>query len=270
MLWLPLDLLVQTAYRRVVPLYSFDHKDRPCLSASAIPFQIGDRGMLITATHCCFQDGNPTPLFVYGEKQLHALKEMRGAWEYIPGRTPDADIAVIALEQSCADDLRRRHSFCAPDDVSHVLPKTPGIHYLIIGYPVSRNRRRPPCFGLPSKATALITGDVAGVESVRGTDKTPECHFAIKFPYTRIFTPRGGVFHVPPPYGMSGGGIWRVEIDMIGRLAGRPYLVGVGIEYHKAQKTFVAARVQTAAPLVKDLFDLMQNGKGGQARMALP
>ncbi len=60
---------------------------------------------------------------------------------------------------------------------------------------------------------------------------------------------------MPPPYGMSGGGVWRVEIDTVERLVNRPSLVGIGVEYHRAQKTFVATHVRAAAPLASDLAD---------------
>jgi hypothetical protein len=54
---------------------------------------------------------------------------------------------------------------------------------------------------------------------------------------------------------MSGGGVWRVEIDTVEKLVSRPLWVGIGVEYHSAQKTFVATRVQAAAPLAWDLAD---------------
>ncbi len=164
---------------------------------------------LITAAHCVFENGEPVPLFVYGESKTHALIELRGAWEHQQGQ-PDLDIAVIGLSESCANDLQLRHWFSSPEDVSIVKPKTPGLHYLIVGYPASRNKRRPVQFGLPSRATALITGDICSVMTVQGVNKTEEDHFAIAFPHKKVDTPGGGVFHVPPPYGMSGGGVWRV------------------------------------------------------------
>jgi hypothetical protein len=252
--WVNITTIIETAYRRIVPLYTFDERGRPYLFASAVPFQSGPHRFLITAAHCAFEKGEPLPLFVYGESKLHALIELRGAWEHQQGQ-PDLDIAVIGLSEKCADDLQARHWFSSPEDVSVVKPKTPGLHYLLAGYPASRNKRRPVQFGLPSRAVALITGDICSVKTVQGVNKTEEDHFAIEFPHKTVDTPGGGVFQVPPPYGMSGGGVWRVEIDTIRNLVGTPSLVGIGIEYHKAQKTFVATRVQAAAPLAMDLVD---------------
>lgn len=255
MVWVPIKAFVETAYRRVVPLYSFDHRDRPYLFASSVPFQSGSMRFLITAAHCCFRDGSPLPLFVYGAKKVHPLTKLRGTWDYRVGQQPDLDIAVIALDRRCADDLQDIHWFSTPSDVSVVTPKVPGVHYLIAGYPASRNRQRPLKYGLPSRATALITGDVCSVKTVHGMDKSEEHHFAIAFPNKTISNPAGGKFHLPKPHGMSGGGVWRVDIDTLERLANRPSLVGIGVEYHKAHKTFVATNVQAVGPLVSDLAD---------------
>src|SRR5581483_2532913 len=255
MVWVDIATIIETAYKRVVPLYTFDERGRPYLYASAVPFQNGAHRFLITAAHCAFENRKPRPLFVFGDSKPHALIELRGAWEYQQGQQTDLDIAVIGLGERCANDLQARHWFSSPEDVSVVKPKTPGIHYLIVGYPASRNKRRPVQFGLPSRATALITGDICSVMTVQGIDKTEEAHFAIAFPHKKIDTPGGGVFHEPPPYGMSGGGVWRVEIDTVHRLVGKAFLVGIGVEYHKAQRTFVVTRVQAAAPLAMDLMD---------------
>jgi len=255
MVWVPIDVLIDTAYRRVVPLYSFDDRDRPYLVASSVPFEAGGTSFLITAAHGCFRDGRPLPLFVYGDKQPHALTGVRGVWEYHPGQQPDLDVAVIALNPDSAEDLRERHWFSTPDHVAVAAWKTPSIHYLIAGYPGSRNRRRPLKYGLPGRATTLITGEVRSVGTVRGADKTDEHHFALSFPHKIVPKPGGGEFRVPPPYGMSGGGVWRVEIDTVARLANRPLLVGVGVEYHSEQRAIVATRVQAVAPLARDLVD---------------
>jgi hypothetical protein len=253
--WMPLDTIIETAYRRVCPLYSFDDRNRVYLRGSAVPFATGGLRFLITAAHTCVIDQKPVPLFVYGRERPHALTQRRGAWQYRPGVDTDLDVAVIALDDEAADDLQLYHWFCTPADVSVVVPKTPGMHYLIAGYPVSRNRIRPLRYGLPSRATGLITGEIVSVKTSRAVDKGDENHFALAFPHEKVPRAGGGDFHVPPPYGMSGGGVWRLEIDTVRRFAKTPSLVGIGIEYHKAQKVFVATRIQTVAPLALDLAD---------------
>lgn len=255
MVWVPIDTIIETAYRRVCPLYTLDERDRIHLIGSAVPFKSGSHAFLITAAHTCFKEQKPISLFVYGKNRPHALLERRGAWGYIPGQTPDLDIAVIGLDNACATELQANYWFCTQSDVSTVRPKTPGIHYLIAGYPASRNRSRPIKHGLPSKATALISGDIRSVTTLRGVDKSDEHHFAISLPFEKVPKAGGGEFHVPKPQGMSGGGVWRLEINTRSRYANSPVLVGIGIEYYKKQKTFLATKVQVVAALARDLAD---------------
>lgn len=53
---------------------------------------------------------------------------------------------------------------------------------------------------------------------------------------------------------MSGGGIWRFEIDDSTHMITTPSLVGIGIEHHKKQRTIVGTEIKVAMPLVRDLF----------------
>ena len=250
---IPLKTLINTAYRRVVPLYSFDDRGRPFLLASSVPFEVDGLRFLITAAHACFRNRRTVPLFVYGEKEPHTLTDLRGAWEYIPGKSPDLDVAVIRLTRECADDLQERHWFSTPSDVRAAGPKAPGVHYLIAGYPSSRNKKKPVQYGLPGRATALVTGDICNVNGVISMDKSDDFHFGIAFPHKKIKDFGGKEFNVPQPYGMSGGGVWCIEIDPMKRLANSGYLVGIGVEYHKISKTFVATRVQAVEPLAREL-----------------
>lgn len=56
---------------------------------------------------------------------------------------------------------------------------------------------------------------------------------------------------------MSGGGVWRLEINLSSGLATTPLLVGIGIEHHRTEETFVVSRIQNAIPLAHDLVKLL-------------
>ena len=56
---------------------------------------------------------------------------------------------------------------------------------------------------------------------------------------------------------MSGGGVWKFEIDIHRRYATIPQLVGILIEHHSNKNVFVASRIQLAIPLVHDLIKLL-------------
>jgi hypothetical protein len=104
-------------------------------------------------------------------------------------------------------------------------------------------------------ATHLITGDIRMTPSTL-SDKSDAYHFVLGHPGKVVSTHSGARFRVPRPHGMSGGGVWRIEIDIPRRVATSPSLVGIGIEYIKAKQLFVVTRVQAAIPLVDDLFSL--------------
>jgi hypothetical protein len=239
-------------HRRVCPLYTFDYHHRIHISGSAVPFRAGGFRFLLTAAHVCFDSSRvPIPLFTMGEEP-RALCGRRGAWEHISGSTPDIDLCVIALDDDLADELERNYQFVTPAETSVTKVKTPGIHYLIAGYPAERN---PVKHSIAPLATHLVTGDIRHTaETLPG--KSNDFHFLLGHPGKNIPAHGGGRFRVPKVQGMSGGGVWRLEIDIPRKLATSPSLVGVGIEYHKTKKVFVATRVQAAIPLVGDLFRL--------------
>ena len=250
-------------YRRVCPVYSFDAAGKPHMVGSAVPFATDRGAFLITAAHVCFDRRKlPVPLFTWADSGPLPLCEFRIAWDYRPGQTPDADVALLALSDDAANKLKASYWFCDPATVSTAKPKTPGVHYLIAGYPFSRNRITSTDLSPPALATHLITGQIDSVQGAKPTDKSDECHFALTFPMTQMRTHDGEVFRVPKPQGMSGGGIWRLDIDTTTQMATTPQLVGIGIEYHatKAARIFVGTRVQLALSLAADLHHFMTTG----------
>jgi hypothetical protein len=254
-IWAPLRAIGETMHRRVCPLYTFDGRDRIHIVGSGVPFRTGGFRFLLTAAHVCFDSSKaPIPLFTMGLEQPYALLGRRGAWEYIAGETPDIDLSVIALDDDLADELERAYQFTTPAETSNTTTKTPGIHYLIAGYPAERNSMRN-MDSIGPLATHLITGDIK--ETAKGLPNTSdEFHFVLGHPGKTIPTYGGGRFRVPKVQGMSGGGVWRIEIDIPRKLSTSPSLVGIGIEYYKAKQVFVATRVQAAIPLFKDLYSL--------------
>lgn len=208
---------------------------------------------MLTAAHVGFsRSRTPIPLFTMGPERPRALVGRRGAWEHIVGETPDIDLCVIALDDELAGELEGEYEFATPAGTSSAATKTPGIHYVIAGYPAERNLIKSRIAPL---ATHLITGDIGNdAEALPG--KSNDFHFVLRHPGKTIPSHAGGRLRVPKVQGMSGGGVWRFEIDIPRKLSTTPSLVGIAIEYHKAKRLFVATRVQAAIPLVNDLFRL--------------
>jgi hypothetical protein len=91
--------------------------------------------------------------------------------------------------------------------------------------------------------------DLRALDSLKLADKSNECHFLLSVP-ARHGRVGGGQFHLPSLQGMSGGGIWRFEIDDRTRMITIPSLVGLGIEHHKKQRAIVGTEIRVAMPLV--------------------
>jgi hypothetical protein len=257
-LWVSLESVTDGIYRRVCPLYGFDHRDHIYVVGSAVPFNCDGFRFLVSAAHVCIgQHGQPVPLFTMGAERPWALLGTRYSWEYRATETPDIDVAVITLEDACASDLEAYYQFTTPSDVAEIGPRTPATHFFVAGYPATRNRVRSLRDGLPSKATFLVARSVGDLEDLRLADKAQEHHFSLLLPAEPIRRLNADRFHLPQPHGMSGGGVWRFEVDRCEHLISTPRLVGISIEYHKNYRAFVATRVQAAIPLARDLWGLM-------------
>jgi hypothetical protein len=250
-------------HKRVCPLYSFDAAGKAHMVGSAVPFMDERGSFLITAAHVCFDRfKKPIPLFTWVDSGPLVLREFRIAWDYQPGRMPDADVALLSLSVQDAATLKQSYWFSDSAGVCAALPKTPGVHYLIAGYPFVRNRVTSTELAPPAMATHLITGHIESVQKESFKDKADAHHFALSFPMGQRRTLGGGVFRVPKPQGMSGGGVWRLGIDVATSMATMPQLAGIGIECHKTKeaRVFLATRVQLALSLATDLHDFLKTG----------
>lgn len=260
----PLESIGDTIHRRVCPLYSFDERERVRMYGSAVPFRAGGTTFLITAAHVCLDAyQQAVPLFTWGSDGPLALLAPRICWDYQRGRNPDLDIALIALTDDCATSIAGCYQVSEPSDTAQTKPAQPRVHYMITGYPHVRNRVRPPEFALPAMATWLTTGDIRAVSEFGLRDKTDTDHFAIHLKLGNVPTLTGKTYGARKPQGMSGGGVWRLDIDSRSLLATTPLLVGIAIEYQVRSEVFVATRIQRAAPLAHDLVSLLSGTQPG-------
>jgi hypothetical protein len=259
MVWTSLDSIAHGIYRYVCPLYWVDSRERVFIVGSAVPFEHDGFRWLLTAAHVCFDDArNPQPLFALGNNRPWALTEIRSAWQLEAGR-PDVDVGVIALSTDCGDDLAGFYRFSTIQDMSTLLPKSDSTYYMIAGYPYSRNRLRPGEPGAPSRAIFFVMRETLPISRLKSkVANSDDVHFAVAVPpeHHRV---GDGRFHVPKLQGMSGGGIWRFEIDNRTRLVTTRSLVGIAIEHHRKERAIVGCRVELVMPLVTDLSVILKS-----------
>ena len=258
-MWAPVDTLGTTMHRRVCPLYTLDNARRVHVIGSAVPFRVGTFSFLITATHVLLPRGERRSrnVFTWGSDRPKILSGRRITWEYRPGAMPDIDLALVELTPQEAGEIEEHYQFATPANTSTVEPKTPGVHYIIAGYPAARNRFKSLRFYPSAMATHLFTFDVLDVEQLGLEDKFDASHFAISLPYETVPAHDGGEFRVPKAAGMSGGGVWKTFVDIPRRLATTPQLVGIGIEHHRRQGLFVGTKIQQVIPLLRDLMEFV-------------
>lgn len=198
------------------------------------------------------RNNKPRPLFTWGKNRPRALLGQRGMWEYHPQKTADIDVGIIELTPEEAEDLEEAYVFTPAERTSEPRAKTPGVHYVITGYAATRNR--VTLDNLPAVATHIVTGDIGGVADLKRYDKAEAYHFSLKVPTKRVPKLAGGLFEIPKAAGMSGGGIWLVNVDTDRLLTTTPLLVGIGIEFYKTRRKYVATRVGAALPLIDDVL----------------
>src|ERR1019366_6463244 len=143
-IWAPLHAIGETIHRRICPLYTFDNRNRIHIAGSGVPFRAGEFRFLLTAAHVCFDSSKtPVPLFTMGSERPRALCGRRGAWEYIPGKTPDIDLSVIALYPAERNSMSNKSSI-APlathlitgdiRETAEVLPNKSNDFHFVLGH----------------------------------------------------------------------------------------------------------------------------------------
>ena len=261
--WAPLQDVCETMQRRVCPLYAVDESRRVWMEGSGVPFDTGHLQFVLTAAHVFGEDhGPPLRLITLGKAGPRLLTGQRFAYGFEPEATIDADIALIGLSPDDVMDLRYRFQFAVPVATA-TLSSTPDTRYIIVGYPETKNRvqtnRR-----LKFQATPvfIVAHELIDVTRVDSPGKSEKHHFAVRVPKRAVRTFTGERLDLPQARGMSGGGVWQVEVDSTGRLCDTPQLVGIGIEHSVAAQVFIATRVQVGIPLARQYHALVRTQSG--------
>lgn len=261
----PLREICENIHRRVCPLYTIDETKRIWLAGSGVPFDTGTVQFILTAAHVFGENsGRPLRLITLGADAPRLLTGPRHGYGYLPGSSIDADVALIGLSADDYVDLRRRYHFTVPAETANVR-ESANIRYLLAGYPATKNRVITSA-NLKFRATPtyIFGGELVGVAQFMLTGKAADYHFAISVPKTHVQTFAGDRLQLPKPQGMSGGGVWALEVDPASRLWSTPQLVGLGIEHLKAQEVFVATRVQLGIPLAREYAKEVQQSSASQ------
>jgi hypothetical protein len=153
-------------------------------------------------------------------------------------RHSNIDVAVVKLDRQPLPPYRAVDKVPMVESMllSRALPRT-GKHYMVSGFPASKNRANPSNLTVNARVYAYRTESIDGAAySAAGID--PGLHIGLPLDLRAGFDPRGEPVAFPDPHGMSGSPVWLLYDD-----AETPrdmfQAVAVAVEYRKPQRLLV-------------------------------
>lgn len=237
----------------LVPI--IDYSDAPTgeVAGSGLHIAYDGAEYLVTASHVV-PDGDSRTYYVLGKGGTKALGgyTMRMASKSSP--TDLHDIVVFALPENLLDPASFKPLQLRDTDLQRVLDY--GDTVAAFGYPRSKNKK--------------FRGDTMKF-NIRGFSETTakreiyaregfsfDTNLLVNFSKKDFYTPDGERQLHPDPYGMSGGGIWRLAQSIKGLSTKVPYLVGMVIRKIDNGKFVIGVKIGFIVIAVKGLRDDMR------------
>lgn len=239
--------------RKVCPLFVMKGPRQPFLIGTGVPLQIGRVSVIATAAHVLQRFGGVSVL-TFGENRTILLSGERRGFGYKRGRHVDVDLAVIVLNDSERDELRRQVTFTYSIQFAEIRSSRDLTLYGLVGFPHSRNKVSPRLQRETyAVGTYFLSGTLLPVSQIKSPGKFGKVHFAIGAPRNSAVGSRGESVAFPSPQGVSGGGVWSLASSITSPVAPLERLVGIGIEYFRQPGAFVCTRIENVIEMVEDL-----------------
>lgn len=244
----PIEALLVNLGRYVCPIYVKQdiRSQTPYLIGTGTLFQDGDESYLITAKHVIDEAGDEQ-LIIGGDNTFIKLRGEQISWEYKQGKNIAYDVCVIRIHPMMADKLKNFYRFSEPTDVSDIAEYNKLILYAFLGYPYTRNKpQRSTVEKVVVTPYYYVLREFLDITKLKTPDKDSTIHFALAAPFKKAMDINFARHRPPEPHGISGGGVWKIELDRNTGLAHAASLVGIGIEYLSEQNAFIATKIHTA------------------------
>jgi hypothetical protein len=250
---------IQSMSRRLIaavcPIYGSGTIGGLELVGSSVLLRFGERSFLITAAHVLdhAEDGH---LFAGGDRTFVDLGgEQLATRRPESGRDDDPfDLAIFPLDATQVSQLGDS-LFLGPQDLAPAerpdFTPVRGSKYLVLGYPRTAQPRRQagPDLGAFPGHLALTPRPLADYGP---RELAPHHHLLLDFERDNMVSQRGQVTG-RHPRGMSGGGIW--DVDLFGLRAGhRERLVAVMTEYREDDETVIGSRIGLCIDALRDRY----------------
>jgi trypsin-like peptidase len=229
--------------RHVVPLF-IDVRGKPWLVGTGLLVSGGGSSYLVSAAHVL---EGPTARDLYFYVSSRMRRRLTG---HLRTSAPPLDVAVLLLTGRGLPPYGEIEKASLPVTAfsPHATPRH-GKHYLITGFPSSKNRPNPVARDMTSKPYALFNGS-ANPEKYDRLGIDDHAQFLVKFDRKRSVFPNSRVGHSPDPRGMSGAPVWLLFDEDGPNDPAQTPVVGIAIEHRRDEHVIVATDIGLAAGLI--------------------
>jgi hypothetical protein len=229
----------------VIPLYQ-DRNTRPCQIGTGFFVRTAGAVFLVSAAHVLRLTKDRRLYYYIDPNTTHSI-----SGQLRISRHSNIDVAVVKLDRQPLPPYRAVDKVPMVESMllSRALPRT-GKHYMVSGFPASKNRANPSNLTVNARVYAYRTESIDGAAySAAGID--PGLHIGLPLDLRAGFDPRGEPVAFPDPHGMSGSPVWLLYDD-----AETPrdmfQAVAVAVEYRKPQRLLVATDIWFVMQMLRD------------------
>ena len=230
--------------KHVCPIVGAEENGRPLLVGSGVLAKFGNRHFVLTAAHVLDENQFSTMYFA-GDDHLIELTGTKCFCSCSPTgvRKDDKyDVGFIELDDRYVAQSSR-YSFVSSMSIdSNDIPH-PRKFYSYIGFPHSKAAVIPTTREFKPKMYSYTSNPSEdAVYASLGFSK--QTHLLVHFSRKKVIAHTEELFTFPEPWGMSGGGVWRLaNLSKLNSQSFVPALVGIAIEYHEKYEALAAVKI---------------------------
>ncbi len=240
----------------IVPLFANRRSGKPQLVGSSVLVSSGTSSYLISAAHVFDELRAGHELFFYIEPKI--IRKLSGNLRLTktpPGKDRKSDrldVGVLKLQGRALPPYPKVQKYPLPVSafMANALPRE-GKHYLLVGFPESKNRVNPAARALASEPCSFRNVS-APVSTYSKIGVTPQSHIVLSFDVKHTVGPSREDRAFPNPSGMSGSPIWLLYDENGSNDPSETPVVGIAIEHHKGERAIVATDSDIALRLINE------------------
>ena len=242
----------------VRPVYGANKSEEPFHIGSSLLLKVESLHFFVTAAHMIGWNKNTT-LYIGGEKQLIKIEgECQITHSNDDRRNDDKyDVAFMKLNEDILSQMGNVR-FILPHELDTNDMTSKGKAYLALGYPSTKNKSFSRYHKKVKLDPLVFIGNSADSYSYSDLEVSMNTHLLIKFHKQKVKDEYGKIMHAPDPFGMSGGGLWRLHdfrnVESISSKSGNEKLVGLLIEWHNAEAVMMAVRISLVIDAIKQKY----------------